>query len=178
MAAIKTELDMDDQPPSLRHYVLQSGYAVIFLWLVLFSLDQVSAPGLLWAVGASSVASSSFIVFTRPCGQTTEPVRLIGSYLLSILIGIGCSHIVFFLHHVVGFPHLRAMELSSALSVGLATFLMAVLHFQHPPAASMSLVLTLEPWGFATVIVIVSAIFVLAGLSIILRPYLRNLFKI
>ena len=157
------------------HFIFQPLMAGIFIWCVLLGLDQVSNPGLLWAVGASSIASSTFIVFTRPGVCVSDPLKLLGAYLISILIGIVCAHLDLWLKHV--FSSIRALEIATAVSIMFAIGLMTVLNFEHPPAAGMALVLVLEPWGFATVIIIVLAVIVLIGLGRLFHPFMVDLWK-
>lgn len=159
-----------------HHYFRQAVYAGLFMWLVLFAMDQVTKrPGLLWAVGASTLASSTFITFCTSRDNKSHNLQMIGSYLLSILVGIACSHLQVLLWHYTPLDYIRSVEIATAISVSLSFILQTILYLRHPPAASLSLVLTLEPWNFSTILVIIGAVFLLAFLSVVLKNHFRAL---
>lgn len=160
----------------LFHYITQAIYAGIFLWCVLFAMNCYGgATTLVWAVGASALASSAYIVFSKPDCENLLGRHIIGSYLLSIVVGVTCSHVIVFIEAHTGFPAMRIIELVTAMSVGFSLFLQTVLNFQHPPAAGLSLILTSEPWHYATIVIILLAVVVLAVISRLLRRHIKKL---
>ncbi len=156
--------------------------AILFLWVVLICLDQLATSQILWAVGAGSLASSSYIVFGKPHGPTAIPLRIIGGYLVGIATG-GLMRLA----SVYVFPvfagtmfnvHPQAMQLvgvAAALSVGLSLFFMVLLRLEHPPAAGMALVLVLDVRDYYVVYVVIIAAIILALLRMLLRRYLQDL---
>lgn len=161
---------------SFFHYLRQATYAGLFMWLVLFAMDSVTKqPGLLWAVGASTLASSTFLTFCTSAENKLKSLQMVGAYLLSILIGIGCSHFELVLWHHTGLNHTRSVEMATALAVSLSFLIQTIVYLRHAPATGLSLVLTLEPWHFTTILVIVVSVFVLAILSHLLRHHFRLL---
>ena len=167
---------MKDAQVKLSHYVLQGLYVGLFLWFVLVAMDMVTRqPGLLWAVGASSLASSAYITFCFNSDNKKAAIHMIGAYLLSVLIGIAGSHLSMLLSYYTPMGHMRAIEVATACAVTFSFLLQTILNFQHPPAAGMSLVLTLEPWSFDTVMVILLSVFVLALIPQLMGKHLRDL---
>ena len=59
----------------------------LFIFLVLAFLAQIHHDGLLWAAGASSLASSAFIVFVSPNTHSATWQRILGGYFLAALSG-------------------------------------------------------------------------------------------
>jgi CBS-domain-containing membrane protein len=161
--------------PRAIHYVMQSLGAFIFIFVMLWCLGKVSKPGLLWAIGASSVASSVFIVFTSPQGRSAESVRMIGAYLLSLLIGFLGFYFSSLL--ALSMNPLLAMEVATALTVAVSVSVMSLLHFEHPPATGLALILVLEPWGYATIMVIIISIIVLIGIHYLFKAHMRDLHR-
>lgn len=153
--------------------------AMVFLCCVLFVLNVFSTSPILWAVGAGSLASSCYVVFGKPQSSAAIPQRMIGGYLVGIVTGVGIRYLAihFDLFHgfVLGEPHMQAVGLLAAISVGLALILMILLQFEHPPAAGMTLVLVLEVRDYRTVTIVFVAAVILALLHFLLRPYLRDL---
>lgn len=161
---------------SLFHYIKQAVYAAIFIWFVVLAMDLVEGKvSLVWAVGASAVASSTYIVFTRPSCDASRSLHLVGAYAISITVGIACSHMLVFVSQHTGLPYVRVVELVTAVSVGVALFLQTILGFSHPPAAGLALILTSEYWHYDTIIIILIAICVLALISQLLRKHIKDL---
>lgn len=160
----------------LLHYIKQAVYAAVFLWCVLIAMNcYAGKTSLVWAVGASALASSAYIVFSNPDSNNLLSRYIIGSYVVSIIIGIACSHIIVFVQAHTGFSSIRVIELVTAVSVGLSLFLQTVLNFKHPPAAGLSLILTSEPWRYSTVIIILIAVVILAIIARLLNRHIKAL---
>src|SRR3989338_7331948 len=74
--------------PTAWHYVWQIGAVFIFLCVVLVMFYSVAKSDVLWAVGASSLASSAYIVFSKPQSATARPARFMLAYVIAILCGM------------------------------------------------------------------------------------------
>lgn len=68
-------------------------------------------------------------------------------------------------------------EISSVLAVTLTMFLMALLNYEHPPAAGLSLGLIVEPWTTFTIFVIVVVVALMSLVKYLLQRWLIDLVK-
>ncbi len=166
-------------PSRKWHFVFQISAAVFLMALVLFLMSVGSNSQLLWALGAGSLASSIFIVFTLPQSLAAEPRRLIGAYCLAIVIGVLTHVFLMHLFHAVTahfiLQNLRVFWISSALAMGITMVLMIIFNCQHPPAAGVSIVLVLNIQEYTTVAVILFTAILLALINYFLKDYLINL---
>lgn len=113
--------------------------AVTFtFWLSSLLYGGTTAMVLLGPAGASAV-----LLFVVSSGALAQPWPVLGSYLLSALVGVGVLHLP-----------LPAMDLGETLlgAVGLVVLGMLVLRCVHPPASAMTVVIVLaaellEPLG-------------------------------
>lgn len=154
-----------------KRYVLQCGLAACVVFVVLFVLDAVSQTTIIASLGASS-----FIAFAMPRSQISRPRFLIGGYLVGTIVGCACSYLPS-VPLLTQLPLASAWlnQVSAAISVGLAIFLMVVINVEHPPAAGLALGFVLNEWNFWTVIVVVSGIALLSILKTVLKPVLMDL---
>ena len=166
-------LDKEFSRHKLR-YVLQCCMASASVLVVLAILRAMSNAAIIAALGASS-----FIVFVGPHAQLSRPRFLIGGYVVGLAAGSLCywmSNILPLpqqLGPIADFPHV----VFGAAAVGLATFVMVIIDFEHPPAASLALgFVLLDEWRWLTVIVVLVGIVVLSLVRHVLKPVLRNLF--
>ena len=159
--------------------IWQSLLAVVFMCLVLFSLNEVANSNILWAVGAGALASSSYLVFGKPHAPSAEPVKIIGGYLVAILVGgiirFFYNQFPFFQANLMGLSHFHVIGMLAAIAVGLTLVFMVLLKIEHPPAAGMALALVLDVHEFDVVFVVFFAMLLLASLRQILKKYMRNL---
>lgn len=158
-----------------RQFLVQAICLVLFMAAVLSGLDQVSLSRLSWAVGASSMASSAFIIFATPRKRISEPKRLLGGYVLCMLVGIAFHTLLTWGMNDLSWSPAHLDELIIAFALGMSMFLMTVLRMQHPPAIGMALALVLEPWGIGTIMVIVVAIVILAIARTVFEKQFINL---
>lgn len=151
------------------HFLLQTMVAVIFMFFVLFSLDHVGATTLIWAAGASSLASSCFIVFGAPHIESAKPYRIVLGYLITIVCGhlirmladAGCAGFFTVLcNNPIYQTHI--IELAAVISMCLAFVFMALLRCAHPPAAGLSIVMVLDIRNYKPMVVIFVAAVLLA----------------
>jgi hypothetical protein len=175
MEAIDTVIKNKRLKTGKKHLLCQASLAVLYLWLILFLLDVAAISPVEWAVGASSLASSAFIVFVVPRVSAAEPIRILGGYVICVIVG-SAGH--FALQAIMPFSTIfgtHIFELITALSLGMSIVLMVLFKFQHPPAVGMTVILVLEHWGLASLSVIVFGVFVLIFLRVWFKDYLRNL---
>ncbi len=163
-----------------KHLVVQGMSAVVFMFLVLFSLDHVRASNVIWAAGASTLASSSFSLFCRPTSPIVRHIRIIGGYVVAMLSGHAMRLLAGVFCHVVQNCHLLhvhtlVFEISATLSVGIALFLMALLRLSHPPAAGLAVVMVLDIGNPYAMLVILSGAVTLCIIHAVFNKQLRNL---
>lgn len=141
------------------HLILQPLAAVLFLFSALIVFHEVAVSTLLWALGAGSLASSTYTVFGKPSSKAARPFCMVNAYLLALLVSVIVRFVAegFFLLHqgpIVATPSLWT-GFMGAVAVGCSLFLMAIFGLEHPPAAGMSLVLVLDVHSYETLLVIV-----------------------
>lgn len=156
---------------NVHRYIFQCILSTLTILAVLFFLDVLTETAIIAALGASA-----FVVFAIPNSYSSDSRRLIGGYIVGIVIGIICYFIS------TTFPtsnYFTNTEMSlivfGAIAVGLSIFIMAVTNTEHPPAAGIALGLIINPWTWVTIVFILCAIFWLAVVRKILKPYLMDL---
>lgn len=97
------------------------GILIVYSALCFYSLDH--ALVLLMA----SVAATSVLVFAVPHGALSQPWPVIGSYLVSGLIGVSC------------YRWIDNTALSAVVAVGLSVSAMHYLRCLHPPGGAVAL---------------------------------------
>ena len=151
-------------------YIFQCFLASITVLAVLIFLDVLNETAIIAALGASA-----FIVFTMPTQYSSDPRRLIGGYIIGIIVGI----IFYSLSTQLGnnlFENQTIIYVAfGALALGFAVFLMAVTNTEHAPAAGIALGLVISRWDYLTIIFIIIAILWLVGIKILLKKYLMDL---
>lgn len=156
------------------HYFFQPLIIFVFLFLILVVFYQTAHSTILWAVGAGSLASSAFILFSKPSAVSAHPFHLAFSYIIAILSGV-------FFHFIAitvlssGEPYIW-MSFFAALSVITCFYAMYYWKLEHPPAAGMALVCVIDLQDIMTLVIIVFAVVVLISTRLLLRSYLRDLF--
>jgi len=164
---------------SKKHFLLQVLFAIIFMVFVLVLMSLDSKSQILWALGAGALASSTFIIFTIPQSISAEPRRVVGGYLIAIIIGIGIHFLLTHVLHIISghfaIENIQIFWVSAAISIGLAMISMVLLDCQHPPAAGISIVLVLNIQEYYTVAVIILSVIALALIRYFFRNYLINL---
>ena len=155
---MKIFLDKKLDRDTWKHYILQSFLAAISLFIAL-NLPFVEAPILIAAIG-----STSFIVFAMPYSRTAQPRNVFGGHLACGLLGLLFST-------TTGFLPLTAVI---SLGVGLSILTMVALDIEHPPAGGTVIFLILTPViGSFIILLLLASIMMLV--SLILRPYMKNL---
>ncbi len=152
-------------------YIFQCFLATITILAVLIFLDVLNETAIITALGASA-----FIVFTMPTQYSSDPRRLIGGYIVGLIVGV-----IFFLlsqsqiKSTFGFSDTIALVIFGAIAIGFAIFIMAVTNTEHAPAAGIALGLVINPWDYITIIFIVLAMLWLTIIRYTLRDYLMDL---
>ena len=156
---------------NVHRYVFQCILATLTIFAVLFFLDVLTETAIIAALGASA-----FVVFAIPNSYSSDPRRLIGGYLVGIVVGIICFNISITFPTSDFFTNTEmSLIIFGAIAVGLAIFIMAVTNTEHPPAAGIALGLVINKWDWITIIFILCAISWLAGVRKLLKPYLMDL---
>ena len=152
-------------------YIVQCFLATLTVLAVLLFLDILNETAIITALGASA-----FIVFVMPTQYSSDPRRLIGGYLVGLIVGF-----VFYLvsKSEILTPYIEnqttLLVIFGAISVGTSVFIMAVTNTEHAPAAGIALGLVINRWDYLTIIFIIIAIIWLASVRIILKKYLMDL---
>ncbi len=155
----------------LSSYILQCFLATLTLLAVLIFLNVLTETAIIAALGASA-----FIVFTMPHMYSSYPRRLIGGYIIGIVVGI----IFYFIStsdpaKILFLNQNTSLIFFGALAVGVSILLMTITNTEHAPAAGISLGLVINQWTNITILFILGAILWMAVVRKILKPYLIDL---
>lgn len=155
----------------LGSYVFQCFLATLTLLAVLIFLNVLTETAIIAALGASA-----FIVFTMPNMYSSGPRRLIGGYIIGILVGVSFYFISTndFIESLF-MSDTTSLIFFGALAVGVSILLMTVTNTEHAPAAGISLGLVINQWTNITVAFILAAILWMAIVKKLLKPYLIDL---
>ena len=159
-----------------RAFWFQSIVAILITLGVVFTLGGVTSSTILSAIGASSLAASTFIAFGLPDSPVAKAQRMIGSYVIGILVGVFFYWIsndtYAWTHWMTVITH---KEICSGLAVGLTMLIMFLLDLEHPPAAGLSLGIVIDEWNWWVLIVVLLSIVIIALLRVLMRPWLHML---
>ncbi len=157
---------------NMKRYVFQCSLAT-FAILVIFLIFDV----LEYTTIVASLGATTFIIFTMPKSYASRIRPLIGGYIVGTLVGI-FSRLILEILIMMNFiaPHSRPFVIFAALAVGLATFLMTLVNAEHPPAAGVAMALVFNNWNHWTIVFVLTAVIILAGIKIALKPVLKNLY--
>jgi len=151
-------------------YVIQGALAGFMIFVILLVLDIVTETALI-----AALASSAFVGFTMPHSESSSPRRLLGGYMVSMVIGISSSIIAkheILLAHIPAHPLLISM---AALAVGFSIFTMVITDTEHAPAAGLALGLVLNTWDLATIVLIFFSISFMATSKRLLKGRMKDL---
>jgi len=152
-------------------YAIQCSLASLSVFLVLLILDSISNAAVIASLGASS-----FIAFTMPKAQVSKPRYMIGGYVVGTVTGCLCHYLHLIIQSsMLEMPYNIPVITLSAISVGMAIFLMTITNTEHPPAAGIALGLVFDGFSFLSVLIIIVGIVCLSIIKIILTPNLENL---
>ncbi|MAZ40420.1 MAG: hypothetical protein CMF49_09915 [Legionellales bacterium] len=156
-------------------YLFKCFVALIAMIFVLLSLQLVASNIVLGAIGASSLASSIFVAFAMPDSAAAHPKRMVGSYAISIVLGIVCYYFgtyLLIMQNILSFS--LTYELVGALAVTATMLCMILFSFEHPPATGLALGLVIEPWQGWTILIIILAIIGIATIKTLVSPWLLS----
>jgi len=156
---------------NLWRYLGQCFLATLTILAVLLFLDVLTETAIIAALGASA-----FIVFTMPRTYSSDPRRLIGGYVVGILVGTLFNQFSTLEQtRYLFFNETTSLVVFAAIAVGIAIFVMAITNTEHAPAAGIALGLVINDWTLKTIIFILIAIIWMASVRKILKTYLMNL---
>lgn len=157
-------------------YIWQPAIACVYMLTVLYMMSLASSSVVLGAIGASSLGSTAYILFTNPHAASARVLPVWGGYTIGISSGLICFYIahVYMLHHPDA-AMLNMYTVWGAIAIALSMALMCVCQMRHPPAAGMALGLVLEPWDYPTLFVVFFAIAAISIIKEVLQPYLKPL---
>lgn len=147
------------------------GFLAAVLTIFLFA-DRAS--DVVWAVGAGSLASSAYIVFSKPSAVSSHPLRLIVAYVVAIVCGMATHYIGNIILSLTN--QFFWVAFLGAFAVLITLWLMLWLHVEHPPAVGMALVFVIDLRDYRTSIIVLGAITVLVILKTALQPWMRDLY--
>ncbi|PNX53115.1 MAG: hypothetical protein BV458_06125 [Thermoplasmata archaeon M9B2D] len=152
-------------------YVFQCLLATLTFFAILLFLDILNEIAIITALGASA-----FIVFTMPKQYSSDPRRLIGGYLIGLVIGFIFYSISTstFSANIFGHTTTSLIVFGSA-AVGSSIFVMAITNTEHAPAAGIALGLVINKWDYVTIMYIILAVIWMYGIKTILKKYLMDL---
>lgn len=162
-----------------KRFAVQVVCAVLFMAIVLMFMSFTSGSQILWAVGAGSLASSTFIVFTIPNSVSARASRIIGGYAIAVITGLVLHFILMGLIHFLS-SHFQMSDprifwMTASISLGLSMLAMILFDCQHPPAAGVALVLVLDIHHFQILFVILFAALALSLIKLLFKNHLVNL---
>lgn len=156
----------------LRILVLFYIFALLLYTLV--TLDYFSEPPLFGFIGLGSIASSTFILLTRPASPSASAKNIIPAYLIAILTGIVFQKIIIFFqpHFSPHLPlHFQGLAVMSVLTI---IVIFNNFNIDHPPAVGMTLGLVLESWHYMTIVVLMSSVIGLLLIPKLFQTPIKN----
>ena len=152
-------------------YIVQCFLATFTILSIILFLDVLNEIAIITSLGASA-----FIVFVMPTQYSSDPRRLIGGYIVGLIVGF-----IFYLvsTYLIGNTltdnHAILLAIFGAISVGFSIFIMAVTNTEHAPSAGITLGLVINKWDYLTILFIILAIIWMVIIRIILKKYLMDL---
>lgn len=153
-------------------YLKQCLLATAVIVAVIYSLDVVSHTVIIATLGATT-----FIVFAMPHNYASSPRRIIGGYLVGIIVGLAVFYLNSSILNMGISTDYNFSVLLGGLAVGASTLLMAFTNTEHPPAAGLAMGLVFNTWTTDTLLVISGAVFFLALSKHLLGKWLINLYS-
>jgi CBS-domain-containing membrane protein len=143
---------------------------VLFMSVVLFALGKVTPhDSAVWAIGAGSLASSTYLVFVTPQQPHSCFFQIVMSYLVCAVIGVTGNLIL------IDVANFFLKDIIAAFAVGLSLFTMSRLGLRHSCAAGISVMLALELHDQYPVIVILASVLLLSAIHASLKSKLQDL---
>lgn len=149
-----------------RRYLFQVSVATLALFVVLWMEFTLAR-----AVIVAAIASTAFILFITPATDTSTPRHVIGGHFIALVVGCTAS-----LLDIPGPDAQFMFALRTALSVGVAMFLMAATNTEHAPAAGTTLGVAIIGYSLSLIAFFCFSILTLVLIKALLRPWLHNLY--
>ena len=152
-----------------KKYLLQCLMAAVAISIILLFVHFIFNDAVLVAFGATC-----FVVFTMPHQKTSNPRRIIGGYLVGIIIAVGVRYLegIIFDHDIE-----RVVIVAGALAVALSIFIMTITNTEHPPAAGVALGIALDGYEPLGLLIIFIAVLILVAIKYALRRWMIDLFE-
>jgi CBS domain-containing membrane protein len=159
------------------HFIMQSVLVVLYMLGVMLVLtySHVAAMNVLTAVGATSLASSAFLVFTMPKSPSAKAYRVIGSYLCAMIAGIIGHYLAVLFAMSFSLGLTMSQCFGAALAAGVVMVMMSMLDFAHPPAMGIAIGVVLDYWDDRTLIILLLAVLVLTVIKRVFHRWFINL---
>tara|TARA_R110000868_G_scaffold69261_1_gene204144 strand:- start:21312 stop:21833 length:522 start_codon:yes stop_codon:yes gene_type:complete len=142
----------------------------IFLYLANVVLGRTELIG---AIGATSLGSTAFLAFVAHNSYMAQSKRILGGYLIAIVVGIVLFHCVQWTFNAhIQINHRYLVLFVAAASAAIGMFFMTLLGLEHPPAAGLSLGMVLEHWDMKILGIIVACLLLLTVIKYLLRNWL------
>ena len=156
--------------PHWRTYILQVCGATLYLAVAILVVDSLANLAVV-----SSIAASAFLTFSVPKSIMASPRNTLGGFVAAVIVALAASPFV----HDPAFPdlldHQVAVDIITALAVGLTMLVMAVTNTEHAPAAAAALGLTFQPWTAEAAASLLLMTFLLVLVQVAGRGRLVNL---
>lgn len=158
-----------------KKMLFQWSFASGMIFILLFALAISTNLGVLSVVGASSLTSSTVIVFVSP-ETVAKPKHILFSYLICMIIGIICFYIAESLSQAFyeSFPG-GYQIIVAAVAVAITLLLMAIFRVVHPPAVGFAVGLVLDRWNVPMLSIFIGYALLLCWVRFLLRDRLVNL---
>lgn len=151
-------------------YAIQAALAGLVVATVLMLFDVVDHPAIIAAFG-----SSVFLAFVLPHNDFSRPRRLIGGYIIGILVGC-LSHIIAVLPTSSFMAELIFHIIAGSIAVAVAMFLMTIFEVEHAPAAGIALGFAInEVWTPVTVVKVLVGIIIIVLIKQLIKDKLLDL---
>ncbi len=166
-------------PHFLQHKkacIIQTSIALVFIIIVLCLLDTMSHTMAFRMIGATSLSASAFTVFAACDSSSARSKHILVGYLISLMIGLSCYLLSRTIDlYLFSETYLYTYEIFGAIALALSLLFMVLLNVPHPPAAGFSVGIVIDVWDADSLLVIMSAVIVLAILKTALKNWLINL---
>jgi CBS-domain-containing membrane protein len=167
--------DIEVVDPRFRRYwysyLVQGLLATAAMLIILLFVDSIADAALVAGLGSSVV-----ILFVHPSASAARPRSVVGGHALGLVVGIGCSLLVFSSPAGGFIEHSRLLsDFSLALSLGTVILVMAITNTKHPPAAGTVLGMSLQAFDPVRMVVFLVAILMLSIIQYLLRSHLHDL---
>jgi CBS-domain-containing membrane protein len=133
--------------------LLLLGFSIVFFVMMLLSIVTD------YGITIASFGATVLMIFSR---KTLQHRKIIGAYLLASIIGCIGSML----------PTMASFNLALASILSFAV--MTLLDVQHAPAIGLAISMALNKFSIWTDIIVAVCIFIIIGMALLLKAYLRD----